>query len=69
MECAKKLETLKKTYEVMEEIGEEYRNRIIAEILIIHIMDFVGFGDLIIKNKSIFFMKLFQDLNRFFFLC
>ncbi len=36
MECAGKLEALKKAYEEMEGIDEEYRNRIIAEILIIN---------------------------------
>lgn len=36
VECAKKLEALKKTYEELEGIDEEYRNRIIAEILIIN---------------------------------
>lgn len=35
IECTKKLETLKKTYEEMVGVDEEYRNRIIAEILII----------------------------------
>lgn len=36
MECARKLEALKKTYEEMAGIEEEYRNRIIAEILIVN---------------------------------
>jgi len=36
VECAEKLETLKKTYEEMEGIDEEYRSRIIAEIMIIN---------------------------------
>ena len=47
-ECAKKLETLKKTYEEMEGIDEEYRNRIIAEILIINkftIFNYIGPDD------------------------
>lgn len=36
MECSIKLETLKKTYEEMEGIDEDYRSRIIAEILIVN---------------------------------
>ncbi len=53
MECAKKLETLMKTYEKMEGIDEEYRSRIIAEILIINkftIFNYLDPGDRYNRN-------------------
>lgn len=53
VECAKKLEALKKTYEEMEGIDEEYRSRIIAEILIINkftVFNYIDPGDQYNRN-------------------